>query len=383
MILNIVPLPKRKLCGCVSSMQPLFVKNDAIEDTWGFGCTYDISDLNNFSKYKLVERIKDFVVERIIYSNDPLTRITKWWDTDLQLYPVWSKMLSVPFKPHACVYRYLDASAYLAMCGCVDHPITQTIFTPVYTQLRTLGLGDLGNTGADKLATYVVPGDDETNMYGVTVLKNAIEDDIQNCSDAETSIADTLGYNGGVAATLGLKYQADPYYALYGKCPIARQLKPLISWQYLKSPILENPDPFWINAKTVTEYDCQMWNGTLKTFLYCLESSGYTDISINVRVTQNREFVTESRMSVMYLGSSPVYERDDFVAEKKNLIEAFLSCVSVIVQQTPETIGVSVVKTWNEEVFIVVHKDNKKDDKYFIDLAALSIGSPSFTDING
>lgn len=376
MICNIVPLPKRTMCGSISTMQPLFMRKDALEDTWGFGCDYELDGLNEFYKYKTIERFGDSIVERIVYCKEPLLQTKKWWDCTIPIYPVWSKMYNVPFKPSAYVYRYLEGSAYLASCGSVEHPLTQTIFSSVYNDLRINGMMDMIEDDKTQLSEYVVPGTDEMNMSTVMGIKDVLNQYKENDIDVD-EVGEWLGQG------MYLNYLPDPYHPLFGKCPTANELKPLLSRSYLMNPIQQIPDPFLLNAKTDFNYDTQLANGTIQTLMQDIERSGYTDIKMSVKRTKDCNLVVESDMSVMYLGFSSVYNREDFVGEKNHLLNAFMSFASAIMAQFPNPIGVSLIKTWYEEIFIIIHINDKEDDKYFIDLAALSIGSPSFTDING
>ena len=179
------------------------------------------------------------------------------------------------------------------------------------------------------------------------------------------------------------RYLPDPYHDLFGKCPTANQLKPLLSTRYFGTPMIELKDPFAINAKTEVDYDVQLAQGTIKELMLELENSGYTDIQMSVRRTNDNKISLVSDMSIMYLGPSAIYSRTDFVNEKKRLEQIFMSFASAIMAQFPNPIGVSLIKTWNEEVFVIIHINDHEDDKWFFDLAALSIASPSFTDYNG
>ena len=377
MIYNIVPLPKRKLCGSVSTMQPIFVRKDVLEDAFGFGCDYDLDGLNDFNKYKTIERVGDYIVERIIYSEEPLFHVKKWWEAHLPMYPIWTKMYEVPFKPQATVYRYLEGSAHLSSCGNNEHPITQTIFRPINQQIAMIGAEDLLEDDAHRLSEFVVPGDDEYNIMNCTSSKSFIDQVWSNDMDIEDFI-ECYSYSDPVP-----RYLPDPYHDLFGKCPTANQLKPLLSTRYFGTPMIELKDPFAINAKTEVDYDVQLAQGTIKELMLELENSGYTDIQMSVRRTNDNKISLVSDMSIMYLGPSAIYSRTDFVNEKKRLEQIFMSFASAIMTQFPNPIGVSLIKTWNEEVFVILHINDHEDDKWFFDLAALSIASPSFTDYNG
>lgn len=377
MICNIVPLPNRKMSGYVSTIQPLFLRKDAMEDTFGFGCDYDLEFLSDLHKYKTIERVGDYLIERIIYTQEPLFQVMKWWECHMPIYPVWSKMYKVPFGPHATVYRYLNGSAALTSFGCIETPLIQTIFTPMYKEIHNVGLDDIVDDKAKDLSKFVVPGDDDCNMSAVMTAKDMIERTKEGEAYPDELAELWLDCN------FEPKYLDDPYHRLFGMYPTAAQLKPILGPQYRMQPMPPCVDPFRLNAKTTFDYETQFAHGTIKDLMSRLEDSGYTDIKVSMKRNKNGQVVIQSDMQVMYLGLSTVYQRPDFVNEKESIIRIFTSFASAIMGQFPNPIGVSLIKTWNEEVFIIVHINDKEDDKYFFDLAALSIGSPSFTDING
>ena len=377
MICNIVPLPNRKITGYVSTIQPLFIRKEAMEDTYGFGCDYDMEFLSDFHKYKTIERVGDYLIERIIYTQEPMFQIHKWWECHLPIYPIWSKMYKLPFGPHATIYRYLTGSSALTSFGCIETPLTQTIFTPVYKEMHHIGLDDIVDEKSKDLSRFVVPGDDDANMSMCMSAKDMI-----NRTKEGEAYPDELA-DIWLDCNFEPKYLDDPYHRLFGTYPTANQLKSIIGPQYHMQPMPPAIDPFKLNAKTTFDYETQFGQGTIKDLMSRLEESGYTDIEMSIRRDKNGQCVIETNMQVMYLGPSTVYQRSDFVSEKDSLIRVFRSFASALIGMFPNPLGVSVIKTWNEEVFIIVHVNDKEDDKYFFDLAALSIGSPSFTDING
>jgi len=286
-------------------------------------------------------------------------------------------MYRVPFGPRATVYRYLTGSAALTSFGCIETPLIQTIFTPVYKEMHHIGLDDIVDEKSKDLSKFVVPGDDDVNMSMCMSAKDMI-DRTKEGEASPDELADIW-----LDCNFEPKYLDDPYHRLFGTYPTANQLKSIIGPQYHMQPMPPTIDPFKLNAKTTFDYETQFGQGTIKDLMLRLETSGYTDIEMSIRRDKNGQCVIETNMQIMYLGPSTVYQRPDFVSEKDSLIRAFRSFSSALIGMFPNPIGVSVIKTWNEEVFIIVHVNDKEDDKYFFDLAALSIGSPSFTDING
>ena len=373
MIHNIVPLPVRQLTGEVSTIQPLFRRKEALEDTYGFGCSYDLVAFSGMHKYKTIERFGDHLIERIIYSDDPVLGIKKWWTASIPLFPVWSKMYEIPFKPRADVYRYLEGSAQLASRGCIEHPLTQTIFTPVWNEMSSLGLDDMVEPEIVDLSRYVVPGDDNTSMVAYSTTKDMLAD-LRESRDFEYFDYNFNGFN------FAPHFEYDPYHPLFGKSLVASDLKPLLSPHFVQSPIPEIKDPFEITPMVGSDYNTELASWTIQDLMYSLESSGYTDIRMHFDRRINK---VTSDMYNGYLGMSPVYTDQKWIEEKNHLINVFMRYANVIISSYPNPVAVTVIKNWYEEVFIIVHINDKEDDKYLFDLSALSIGSPAFTDING
>lgn len=373
MIHNIVPLPVRELTGEVSTIQPLFRRKDALEDTYCFGCSYDLLAFSGMHKYKTIERFGDYLVERIVYSDDPVFEVKKWWTAGIPLFPVWSKMYSIPFKPITNVYRYLEGSAQIASRGCIEHPLTQTIFTPLWNEMRQLGLDGMEIPEVAELSTYVVPGDDGRTMEAYAYTKDLLTD-LKETNDFEFFDYNYTGFN------MGPRFIEDPYHGLFGNALVASDLKPLLSPHFVQSPIPEIKEPFEITAKVGFDYSTELASGTIQELMYALEQSGYTDIRMHFDRRINK---VTADMYNGYLGMSPVYTRQDWVEEKNGLIKEFMRYANVVIGLYPNPVAVTLIKNWYEEVFIVLHINDKEDDKYLFDLSALSIGSPAFTDING
>ena len=375
MILNIVPLPNYRLDGEVSTVQPLFIRREALEDTYGFGCCYDARVLADFNKYKIIEKVGEYIIERVVYTRDNLFAERQWWNAHIDVIPVWSKMYSVPPRPQAYVYRYLNGSTDMAAATNYAPALFQTVYTPVFSSMYPLGL-DVVDPDVEEKAKYVVPGNDDLAIRDITTMK----DMIRSVAENEFSYEDFV-YNWEFCNPAP-KYLPDPYHELYGKSMTSNQLKQLLGTQYLQRPVFDEQPGFDTNLFYNCNYDANAGQGTISSIMLDLEQSGYTNIEISF-LFGSKGTTTSSKMWNFYLGESILYERKDFTDEKTRLINSVMRYATVTKQQQPTLLRFNLVKTWSEHVFITLSFQDKCDERHLYDLIALSIGSPLFTDING
>lgn len=378
MIQYVMPLPHRQLEGECNTLQPWFNHQEAVEDLRVFGCVYDLSGLNDYHKYKTVSHYNNSLIERILYTEIPLFDQKNWWKSATSVYPVWSKTYHLPFCPKAEIHRYLNGSKYMSSTGSIDPGISQTLFTGMCRTLKQCQLDGMLDEQQLYYLDRMVPGDDSINLSQYQTFNdwaNYIHDGYATNEDLADAMTDV---------DILPKYPTSSDHMDFVDPIAAKDVVSMMApWQQMlpPQPIV---GPFKIDHNTSFTSLPDLTSDSLRKLLWELESSAFTDVQFTM--TSNNGFVVNPKHAYcVYMGFKSVnYDRPEFVAEYENLVRAFQVYSTARFNYWPTPKSVQLTKTWNEEVFIkFTFGNNLPDENYLYDLAALSIGSPSFTDING
>lgn len=395
MLISSCRLPKRDLEGNISTMQPMFLRHDAVEELSVYGTSYDMSALKDFFKYKLIELNNGYIAERVVMTPDRLFDTRRWWASREIIYPVWSKFYDWPLRPMANVYRYLDGSKYI-MSGYADAPIETTILDDVGKRMKNVGFGDywLGNWDLPYY-TKQMPGYD---MRAIEFKHDAM--DYLDCYEQAVNEANTYGtdtafrddvdryaYEDNALSELDecFSYLRIPHYNDRLACVYAREnVKANDLFTYMSvcfKPDLPSaiPDPFEITSSVVVDYNVEYYGATLKYLLYDLELSVYTDIVIDMVFSNLNVPRVSEQMTNCYARRSPLYGTSDFIQSKSTILNTFGAYANYVRKGNSNINRIKLTKTWNEEVFIEHLSDNKVVDRYYIDLIAISMASPVFS----
>lgn len=378
MILRIVPLPKRKLEGTVSTMSLYFCRDEALDDVCSFGNCYDIGGLSDFYKYKIVEQVRDALIERIVYCKEDFLKLPKWWNAtkDTVLLPVMSKVYPLPFRPETFIYRYLNGSQYLVDCSMSESAFTQTVLS-LFDQVSDRP-GMITCTPKDKaLSKLVVPGSAACLNACADLYEEAF-----NPYNPGYGTEDEFANKYTHIINQQLNYDHDPNISRYADCVLTRDLKPYMDYRYSVEPVAIPKDPFKLDSSTIVDYDCRDFKSTLQELLAALESSVYTDVKMVFRIKDGKPQVEVSAEN-LYMGVSLLYSRDDFVRERKSLRDSFVIFANAFLKEVSGITAISLIKTWEEAVFITATTSNGNSKNKYVDLAALSIGSPMFVSFTG
>lgn len=360
MLYEIIQLPQRDVWGDVDTIVPVFEGGECLDDVDWYGRSFDISMFNTMFKYKFIELIGKETIERICMTTEPIDLKKSWWTANEDVFPIYCKLFSWPFKSKTKLYRYYRGT--IDVLSCLDQSWNQQTLHSKMIRICPRSFKQTP-TQQKELLKLIVPSNDIKNIE--------LYSDCIHRSDYETKQVNLPHIS------------IDPVSSVYLDSPKLKQIGLFKSNEFgyiVNQPDLQDEPMFKFDSSVSCSDGCGTSKWTLHKLLHLFEVSAFTDISITMNFVSESNTTYSADFKSHYLGycNREVYETEDFINARTEILECLKRwTISNSIPQKPTKVIVN--KTWNEEVYIELYIGNHQY-KYYFDLVAYSVATLSFVD---
>ena len=370
MIYDLIELPMRDISGELSTVSPLFVYTNGMDDINWYGKSIDLSLIKqHLFKYKSVEQQGPNAIERVFYTQEPIDLKKKWWTTKIQIFPVFYKIYKWPIQAIAPVYRYLNGTQdVLDICDVYEHH-NQTIYNKLAAELYPC-FRNVNDMVMDPRLKLLVTGRDHDTLS----MYQQAHDMMENM-DRFYSMYEPLRIPSIPKDQIGDMFLHDINTKDLG---LVRNRGN--GWGLYTAMVADTSTPFDIDESTYFTEDNEINRWTLHDLLQTIEQSVCTDMEIVLTFEGSHRVRTQANMFSKYIGWT-AREIPGFNTMKHDIVERLRKWACMTSTKPP--LKVTLQKTWLEEVFIFIETEKDRGEKYYFDLAAYSLANMSFVDIFG
>jgi hypothetical protein len=367
MIRDIIELPSRHMSGELNTVVPKFTYTDMVDDIDWYGRIVDLDNLQDICKYKLIETVNNCAIERVFMTLEPIDFKAKWITSKIRIFPVFYRVFHWPHQGKADVYRYLTGTTDILDICSLGNWNQQTIYDRVFDRFDYLPWV----SDQDKeLSRLLVDGNDEKNIEWLADCNLLVQH-----------------YDGRINEPVATPtFNKDLSSQMFLRDLDCSDLKPMLSRDFGSScanqAVQQIQVPFEIDQDTLFSMDenyVAKW--PLHRLLYLLDSSIYTDISIELDTVTRTKTKSKVEMFSRYIGVSKKSPFEDI--QKREIIEHLRKWA--VIANNPSNypiLKIKLMKTWLEEVYIEVTTSNSTT-RYYFDLATYSLANMSFVDMWG